>query len=326
MNVRPISVIVCTHNRAALLPRVIGQLRAQDYPQAAFQIIVVDNGSIDNTTQVVKRFSAEPGVSVRYVAESRPGITFARNRGAEVAHFNYLAYLDDDCSVEPDWLSQLVSGFDLDDNVAAVGGRVVLDWDQQEEPAWLGPELEPWLAAYSHSGTQPKLLEWKARIIECNMALKREAWKAAGGFLGMEQFGSKHLAASEVLYLLKQIERQRGKVAYIPGAIAHHHIGQRSRQWMLRRAYWQGVSDGILDYLINRRSWLSTACRLVLDAASMVVLFGYACFSYFKADQARGMFYLVRAVRRFSLVFSGMRLVGDWPRIRSWASAHRQAE
>jgi glycosyltransferase involved in cell wall biosynthesis len=326
MNIRPISVIVCTHNRADLLPGVLNQLRAQDYHAEAFEIVVVDNCSSDRTPEVVERFVAEPGVPVRYIAESRPGITFARNRGAEVSRYPYVAFLDDDCSVEPDWLSQLVSGFDLDDNVAAVGGRVVLDWDQQEEPAWLGPELEPWLAAYSHSGTQPKLLEWKVRIIECNMALKREAWKAAGGFLGMEQFGSKHLAASEVLYLLKQIERQRGKVAYIPGAIAHHHIGQRSRQWMLRRAYWQGVSDGILDYLIKRRSWQSTISRIILDAAAMICFFSLSGISYIKADQAKYMFHLMRAVRRFSLVLSEMRLVGDWARVRSWASAHHTAK
>jgi glycosyltransferase involved in cell wall biosynthesis len=308
------------------LPRVIGQLRAQDYPIDAFEIIVIDNGSTDHTPQVIERFVTEPGVPVRYIAETRLGITSARNRGAEAARYSYLAYLDDDCSVEPDWLSQLVQGFDLHDNVVVVAGRVVLDWDQQEKPAWLGLDLEPWLAANNFLGTQPRLMGTKARVIECNMALTREAWHSAGGFLGMEQFGSKHMAAGEVLYLLKQIEYQEGKVAFIPGAIVHHHIGKRSRRWMLGRAYWQGVSDGILDYLIYRRSWPSTAGHLILDAAAMIVLIGYACFSYLKADQAKGMSYLMRAIRRLSLVLSEMRLVGDWPRVRSWASAHHPAK
>lgn len=322
MTVRPTSVIVCTHNRAALLPRAIGQLRAQDYPVDAFEIIVVDNGSTDHTPQVVGRFVAEPGVPVHYVAESRPGITVARNRGAEVARFPYIAYLDDDCSIEPDWLSQLVKGFDLHDDVVAVGGQVLLDWDQQEESDWFGPELEHWLGAYSHPDTQPKLLERKTRIVECNMALKIEAWKAAGGFLGMEQFGSNHMAASEVLYLLKQIERQGGKVAFVPGAVIHHHIGQRSRRWMLRRAYWQGVSDGILDYLINRRSFLLTISHILLDTAAMIVLFVYSGVSYLRVDKTKGLFHLLRAIRRFSLILSEMHFVGDWPRIRSWSSGH----
>jgi GT2 family glycosyltransferase len=130
------------------------------------------------------------------------------------------------------------------------------------------------------------------------------------------------MAAGEVLYLLKQIERQRGKVAFVPGAVVHHHIGQRSWRWMLRRAYWQGVSDGILDYLINRRSWLSTFSRIIIDVAAMFVLFGYTGVSYLTADKTKGLFHLLRAIRRLSLILGEMRLVGDWPRIRSWASNH----
>jgi len=74
MTVRPTSIIVCTHNRANLLPRVIGQLRVQDYPRDAFEIIVVDNCSVDQTPQIVGRFVTEPGVPVHDVAENRPGV------------------------------------------------------------------------------------------------------------------------------------------------------------------------------------------------------------------------------------------------------------
>jgi glycosyltransferase involved in cell wall biosynthesis len=326
MTVRPISVIVCTHNRADQLPRVISQLRAQDYPREDFEIIVIDNGSIDHTPQVVERLVAEPGVRVRYIAEARLGITFARNRGAEVARYPYMAYLDDDCSVEPDWLSQLVKGFDLQNDVVAVGGRVVLDWSQTERPAWLGLGLERWLGANSHFGSQARLLEKQGFIMESNMALKREAWQSAGGFLGMEQFGSPHMAAQEVMYLLRQLHLKGGQIAFIPQAIAVHSMGKYTRRRFLQRGYWQGVSTGFLDYLIYRRSCPSTAGHLALDAAAMVVLLGYSCFFYLKVDQANGMFCQVRAVRRLGLVLSGMRIVGDWPLVRLWASEHLPAK
>jgi glycosyltransferase involved in cell wall biosynthesis len=138
MDKRQASVIICTRNRAALLPGLIGQLRAQHYPAEAFEIIVIDNGSTDDTRSIVEGLAAEPGVPVRYVAEQRPGITFARNRGAEAARFPYLAYIDDDCGIEVDWLSQLMSGFDLSNEVALVGGRVALDFGSQQVPAWFG--------------------------------------------------------------------------------------------------------------------------------------------------------------------------------------------
>jgi len=322
MTVRPISVIVCTQNRADLLPGVIGRLRAQDYPTDSFEIIVVDNRSTDQTPQVVATFAAEPGAQVYYVAESRFGITFARNRGAEVARFPYIAYLDDDCSVEPDWLSQLVRGFDLDGDVVAVGGQVLLDWSRTERPAWLGPGLERWLGANSRLGSQPILLDNKEQVMEGNMAVKREAWKSAGGFLGMEQFGSRHMAAGEVLFLLQQMRSKGGLIAYVPQATASHRLGTYTRQKFLRRGFWQGISDGIFDYIVYRRSWLSTGIHLVQDGAAMTVLLGYMFFSCLKADQAEGMLYLTRAIRRFSLVLSQMHVVGDWPRIRSWASTH----
>jgi len=320
--IRPVSIIVCTRNRAERLPGVINQLRLQTYPEDAYEIIVVDNGSTDATADVVRELAARPGAPVRYICESCQGITLARNRGAEAARHPYLTYTDDDCSFRPDWLAQLVRGFDLDDDVEVVGGQVVLDWDQQEPPAWLGPELERWLAANRHLGAQPQVWEKNARVIECNMALTRAAWLACGGFLGMEQFGSKHMAAGEVLYLLVQIERRGGKVAYVPDAIVHHHAGLRSRRWMVRRAYWQGVSDGLLDYLVYRRSWLSALGRAILDAAAMVIFLGVASVSYLAADTPKGLFHSLRAVRRLGLILSELRLVGDWPRARSWASAH----
>jgi glycosyltransferase involved in cell wall biosynthesis len=103
MTVRQISVIVCTHNRATLLPRVIGQIRAQDYPVQAFEIIVVDHRSTDQTPWVVQQLAAEPGVPVRYVLEVRPGVTFARNRGAEEACFPiWLIWMTIVVS-DPDW-------------------------------------------------------------------------------------------------------------------------------------------------------------------------------------------------------------------------------
>ena len=324
MTVRPASVIVCTHNRAHLLPNVIARLRAQDYPAEAFEIIVVDNHSSDLTPQTVKQFVTEPGADVRYMAENRVGITFARNRGAEEARHPYLVYLDDDCSVEPDWLSNLIRGFDLRNDVVAAGGRVVLDWSQAPRPSWLGPRLESWLGANGHLGFQPLLLDAKTQIMESNMALKREAWRAAGGFLGMEQFGSRHVSAGEVLYLLQKLRSQGGQIAFVPQAIAVHLMGTYTRSRFLRRAYWQGVSDAMLDSLLSRQSWAAGLLSITSDSAAMLVFIGCTAFSYLASDQSDAFLHFVRAVRRLGLVLSRIHLAGDWSRVRSWHSSHHQ--
>jgi glycosyltransferase involved in cell wall biosynthesis len=313
---RPTSVIICTRNRATLLPRVVRQLRAQDYPRDAFEIIIVDNASVDDTAKVVRQLSFEPGASVRYVFEGRCGVTRARNLGAVEARYPYLAYIDDDCSVGPKWLAKLMSGFELHGRVVAVGGLVLLRWDKPR-PSWLGPDLEPWFADTSRLGKISRLLDDGEYLVESNTAFEKKAWQAAGGFIGMEEFGSRNLAAGEVLYLLHELRKQGGKIAFVPEALMYHHISSTSRKRILLRGYWQGVSDAMLAYLFQRRSWVSSALHAGVHFAAFVVLVGFALLSYARLDEAKAIFNLTRAFRRIGLMLSETHLVGDWNGIRA---------
>jgi glucosyl-dolichyl phosphate glucuronosyltransferase len=316
--IRKTSIIICTFNRASLLPKVINNLRAQTYPAEAFEIIVVDNASTDNTRQVIERSNTETGKSVKYVIESRTGITFARNKGAEAARHPYLAYLDDDCSVGTDWLSQLMSGFDLDEQVEITAGQIIVDFKEQKKPVWLGAKSERWLGAYNHPGSQPRLLDNPVYICEGNMAITRQAWEAVGGFLGMDLFSSPHMASQEILYLLEQIKRKGGKIAFVPGAIANHHTDIPTKQWLIKRAFWNGVSSGILEYILYRHSGPSILLNFVLNTGAIFIFFAFSLFSLFRFDQASVMYHLLRAFRRIGLILSEFRLVGDWQRVRSW--------
>ena len=322
MKVIPVSVIVCTYNRAAFLPNVISQLCAQDYPKDSFEIIIVDNRSSDDTPQTVQRFIPTCGLTLRYVREDRPGVTNARNCGAAEARYPYLAYLDDDCSVDVDWLSQLVSGFGLAEQVSVVAGRVALDYDGQKVPSWLGAKSERWLADFNFPGSQPRLLENPVYVCEGNMAITHEAWRAVGGFLGMDQFSSPHVASQEIVYLLEQVKRRGGKVAFIPAAVAHHHTAIPTQGRMLMRAYWHGVSDGTLDYLLRRFSRASAFFRSAFDAAAMFVFLFLSFFSLLVFNKADSMYHLLRAAARLGRVLSGLRLAGDWRRARLWLLTH----
>lgn len=318
MSHRQFSIIVCTHNRAALLPELIGRLRAQDYPQDDFEIIIVDNNSTDETALVVQRITAQPGASVRYVFDAGTEISAVRNRGAEESRFEYLAYLDDDCLVEPDWLARISAGFDLKDNVAVVGGQVILDWSQNERPTWIGSGLDSWLGSNENLGLESMILDEDTHILEGNMAVRRENWKSSGGFLGMELFGSRNMASGEVLYMLHRVMAQGGLIAFAPQAVALHRMGTYTRRRFIQRGYWQGVSTGILDHLLYQPSLLSTLGQIVVDASAAGILFFRSLFHFIFMDEANGMCYLVRAARRFSLVLTAMRLTGDWTHINTW--------
>lgn len=125
-----ISLILVTRNRAGLLERCLNSVRAQLRPPD--ELVVVDNGSTDDTAGVVRRFQA--AYPVRYVTELQPGVGRARVAGCNSASGDILAFIDDDAVAEPGWLAALEECFYLDPCVGIVGGRIDafagdrLDW------------------------------------------------------------------------------------------------------------------------------------------------------------------------------------------------------
>lgn len=104
-----ITVAVCTRNRAMLLSRTLEAL-AQQVSAQNFELLLVDNGSTDNTRQVFDTYQQYFQRAV-YAIEPNLGIAWARNRAAEVASGVVLVYIDDDAIPASDWLVRLVAPF-----------------------------------------------------------------------------------------------------------------------------------------------------------------------------------------------------------------------
>ncbi|MDP1619704.1 MAG: glycosyltransferase, partial [bacterium] len=116
-------VAFCTYNRASRLPELINALRQQTCP-VPFEILAVNNNSKDNTLAVLEQLAHEPGVTLRFVTESQPGIVPARNRATEEClAADYMLFLDDDELPRPGWLAAAHTALTQDD-AACVGGRV----------------------------------------------------------------------------------------------------------------------------------------------------------------------------------------------------------
>jgi glycosyltransferase involved in cell wall biosynthesis len=115
-----LTVVLPTLNGARTLDRCLAALTAQ-LPGPSLEIIVVDDGSSDDTIDVARRH----GVKVISHPENR-GLAAARNTGAQAASAEIVAYVDDDCEPEPEWASQLVSVFSTcGTDVVAVGGSLI---------------------------------------------------------------------------------------------------------------------------------------------------------------------------------------------------------
>ena len=91
------SVIVCTYNRAGNLQRCLGALaRQQGVEQVAWEVLVVDNNSPDNTRAEVERLARELPITVRYAHEKQQGLNYARNTGIRESSGTCFSYVDDD--------------------------------------------------------------------------------------------------------------------------------------------------------------------------------------------------------------------------------------
>jgi len=99
-----ISAIVCTYNRAGLLGRALGGLCGQTLDAEQFEVIVVDDGSTDETRPVVQRFAGI--LPLRYVYQANSGISAAKNHGLMVSRAPIVAFLDDDDVLASDCLEQ----------------------------------------------------------------------------------------------------------------------------------------------------------------------------------------------------------------------------
>jgi glycosyltransferase involved in cell wall biosynthesis len=124
------SVVVCTYNRAAMLRGALESLFAQKMaPGASFEVIVVDDGSTDNTAEVAAGLARSSPVPVRCILGPHQGVAAARNAGVAAARGDWVAFLDDDERASPRWLAHLLRAA-ISEGADCVSGRNELSPDE----------------------------------------------------------------------------------------------------------------------------------------------------------------------------------------------------
>jgi hypothetical protein len=129
------------------------------------------------------------------------------------------------------------------------------------------------------------------------------------------------MAAAELKYTLWKLQNLGRTIAYVPQAAAQHHVVMRTRTWMIGRAYWQGISDGITNYLMKPTRGLAILRQAAYDFATMLAFFALAGLSALRFDQPGCMMQLLRASRRCGLILSELRVKGQWSDVYAWSSA-----
>lgn len=246
-----LSVVICSLNGAAGVDRCLRALAAQK--DVDLQVIVVDDGSTDDTSEV----AAEHGATVlRH--ETNGGLSAARNTGIRAATAPVVAFLDDDCEPEPEWARELIDAYE--DGVLGVGGPVVPDGPANFMLGFLRRN-NPLLPLEMNLAHSEKLLyrlylyvlrQWVPEqrcdrrevytLVGANMSFRREVIAEVGAD---ERF---RFGADELDICLR-LRRQfpEGRLIVTPGSVVRHHFHCSLRDTLRRsRAYGRG---GAMLYL-----------------------------------------------------------------------------
>jgi len=212
-----ISLIICTRDRYHQLARCLESVRRITFDRP-WELIIVDNGSTDDTAEVVRNFIKTTDIRAICLFEPRRGKSNGLNNALEMATGQILAFTDDDCYPAPDFLTRVWSAFD-DPSVGYIGGRIVLH-DPTDHPLTINESMTP--------RTFPARSFVCAGLIQgANMAFRRRVILDIGGFDPLFGPGALFIAAEEV-DAVGRASAMGWKGEYHPEVVVTHHHGRKA--------------------------------------------------------------------------------------------------
>jgi len=254
-----VSVVVCTRDRGAVLPDCLAHLQELTYPH--IEVIIVDNAPSDDATRRIVDTLAATDARFRYVCEPRPGLSCARNSGLAAARGTYVAYTDDDVSVDSQWIDGVVRGFQRDADVACVTGLVCSASIMNDAEAYFDARTSSWSTrfqweVYDLDGkiADDPLAPYSAGVFGtgANFAFERDYLNTLGGF--DEALGAGTCTrGGEDLDMFVRILKSGRTIAYEPAAIVwHRHRDDPAALLEQMFGYGTGLSAFLTKCLIQR--------------------------------------------------------------------------
>ena len=268
-----VSVVVSTFNRCESLCRTLDSLLAQDVPSGiTFEIIVVDNNSSDRTAARVASYVRREPARVRYVFESRQGVSYGRNVGIAAAEAPIIAFTDDDNEVDPRWIASIKATLDDSPGVAAVGGRILPKSPEPVLPRWLNRQHWGPLAILDYGDESFETSRRNPRcLLTANLAVRREVFGRIGGFSPAFQRCQDH-------EFLIRLWRAGDCALYAPDVIVRSSIAQERltrryhREWHTRH--------GRYAALMQLQEIIDASGQLVQSPEEAIRLYGTPGFVY----------------------------------------------
>lgn len=213
---RSVSIVICTYNRAKLLGRLLLALSRQTIAPEQLEIVVVDDGSEDETHMVSERMRSSLA-NLKYISPGRNiGLAGAANLGIQSSQGNYILFTDDDCIPREDWAEQVCAALDRHPIIAG---------------AIASPDRDFIKLCHNVSEFHPFLPGRKARSVKfiagANMGFRRSAIEELRGFLTEREY-------SPDMELILRARQKGYKVHFTPQAVVLHDPARTTLKSILR--------------------------------------------------------------------------------------------
>jgi glycosyltransferase involved in cell wall biosynthesis len=212
-----ISVVVPVRDGEATIAACLRSILGGDYPAAAREVVVVDNGSTDGTAAIVRTFP------VRAVAEPVSGPSAARNRGIAESRNDVIAFVDADCIATKGWLGELAAGFRRD-GVTGVAGEIV-----SYPPA---TAAERFMASRHPRWQHYALHAVRPYAVTANVAFRREVFTRIG------LFDRRMVRAQDLDFGWRFFSDRQMRMEYAPKALVLHRHRTSIRSFVRQQIGW----------------------------------------------------------------------------------------
>lgn len=233
-----VTVILCTLNRGTLLADALQKVATviRDNAPAKVELLVVDNGSTDDTPAVIQQFiTANPDIAAHTVREPKRGLATARNAGMKHGQGRILMFCDDDAELAPDFFTVLLKLFAADKAPVMRGGRVLLG-NPQDLPYTIKTETEP----ATYNGRYPG-----GFIHGCCMAFSRKIYERIGPMDDRFSNSATFPSADESDYIHRAY-KAGFQVLFCPEMYVYHFHGRRDPADIRRLFERYMIGDGAL--------------------------------------------------------------------------------
>jgi glycosyltransferase involved in cell wall biosynthesis len=254
-----VTLLICSRNRAASLRRCLDSIYPEEMLKANAELILVDNGSTDETQPVMRSFKQKVSFPVDVVYEPRAGLSYARNAGLARVRGEVIVFSDDDCYLAPGYLLAASQVFDSG-RFHYCGGRIFLHDPTDAKYGLIRKEKFEILPPGSFIPT--------GRIQGTNMAFHRSVIEKIGPFDTALGLGTPF--PTEDIDYCARASMAGFTGAHVPELVVYHHHGRKpgTKEFERLKAdhdYGRGayyMKFILLGKYVYLRKWLMSALRL----------------------------------------------------------------